>query len=147
MKTKQFIKEVKHMGFEAREYHLFPVIEIFKSEEQIAAVWMNENRLILTTTCDIPFIKLCLEYAETPIKDREEEKEDIVILPDPRNVGEYRYALCKRLDSIGMGIGRVHRSRYSKLTESEIKRNHEYLWQFEKEVEMEVGNGRNLERH
>ena len=61
MKTKQFIKEVEGLGFEAREYHLFPIIEIFKSKEQIAAVWMKENRLMLTTTYDIPFIKLCLD--------------------------------------------------------------------------------------
>ncbi len=133
MKTKQFIKEVKDMGFEVREHYLYSSIKIFKREEQIAVVWMKANRLMLTTAYGIPFIKLCLEYAETPIEEREEEKKYIVILPDPRNDGDYRYALCKRHD--GIGIGHVHRSGCSKITESEIKRNHEYLWQFAKEVE------------
>ena len=130
MKTSEFIKRVEGLGYKtyAREFWI-DVIDRFGLKGTV----FTKNFELSLSTNDIDLIKLCIAYAETPIEEREDEKKYIVILPDPRNDGEYRYALCKRHD--GIGIGQVHRSGYSPLTEAEIKRNHEYLWQFAKEVQ------------
>ena len=127
------------MGFEVREHYLYTTIKIFNREEQIAVVWMKANRLMLTTAYGIPFIKLCLEYAETPIEEREEEKKYIVILPDPEQNSLHVRALCKAgINRVIIGFDNeliVKKQGSFRLTEAEIKRNHEYLWQLAKEVE------------
>ena len=130
MKTSEFINKVEGLGYTTKVCDFW--IDVSDQFDIKGTVFTKSFKIALSTI-DINLIKLCLEYTETPFEEREEEKKYIVILPDPRNDGDYRYALCKRHD--GIGIGHVHRSGYSKLTEAEIKRNHEYLWQFAKEVQ------------
>jgi hypothetical protein len=84
-------------------------------------------------------MKLCIEYAETPLLEREKEKKYTVVVPDPRNNKDFMYMLIKRDDSIE--IGWCHKSHLTGLTESEIKRNHGYLWEFREEVKENKING------
>ena len=97
------------------------VISCFKSSD------------IFLFTKDIELAKLCIEYAETPISEREEEKKYRVVLPDPKNGCDVKYMLTKQNGEVT--ILRAHRCHLTPLTEAEIKRNHEYLWQFAKEVQ------------
>ena len=82
-------------------------------------------------------IKLCLEYAETPVSEREDEKKYRVRIPDsPERTPVY--ALCKLVNGCVV-INQTNESNFQEhdrfhLTESEIKRSHEYLWQFAREV-------------
>lgn len=131
MKTSEFIKKVEDMGYRAEitgntmfikgKYGVFLGFSYFQFENHFQI-----------DTADLKLAKLCIEYAETPLADREEEKKYTVVLPDPRNDSTHRYMLVKRYD--GIRIGWCHVSHLQGLTESEIKRNHEYLWQFAKEV-------------
>ena len=131
MKTSEFISKVESLQYDVSAVESF--IHVKTHFGTTCARVYTKGRHVILDTDNMSLAKLVIEYAETPISERKEEKKYIVILPDPRNDGEYRYALCKRRD--GIGIGQVHRSGYSKLTEAEIKRNHEYLWQFAKEVQ------------
>ena len=88
MKTKEFLKKVKNLGFEARtEFGLkgeFIEIRIGDGEEDFVVIWPKFTFAI--STIEYGFVdlkdllpleelyKLCFEYASTPVKDREEEK-------------------------------------------------------------------------
>lgn len=88
MKTKEFIKKVKNLGFEARvEYsRKGELIEIWigDDEEDFVVIWPKFTFAISTIEggfMDLKsplrlkeLYKLCFEYASTPIEDREEEK-------------------------------------------------------------------------
>ena len=88
MKTKEFIKKVKSLGFEARvEYSRKgePVeFWIGDGEEDFVVIWPKFTFAISTIDggfMDLKYplplkelYKLCFEYASTPVKDREEEK-------------------------------------------------------------------------
>lgn len=139
MKTSEFIKRIEEFGYEVvhqrdeiqaweNEYDLRPKVRIQKSKA---------NRLILN--CEsYSLIKLCIEYAETPLLEREEEKKYIVILPDPNRIGKRVYALGKNLGEVIIRNTQrqgLEDSDMYHLTESEIKRNHEYLWEFRREVQ------------
>ena len=88
MKTKEFIKKVKELGFEVEcglgEKGELIEIWIGDSEEDFVVIWPNFTFAI--STIEYGFVdlkdplpleelyKLCFEYASTPVKDREEEK-------------------------------------------------------------------------
>ena len=88
MKTKEFIKKVKSLGFEARvEYsRKGEPIELWigDDEEDFVVIWPKFTFAISTIEggfMDLKYplplkelYKLCFEYASTPVKDREEEK-------------------------------------------------------------------------
>lgn len=133
MKTKEFIKRVEGLGYRVTKYPPLPVYEVFRRDWLSAAIPMDAEALTLTTTNDLAFAKLCIEYAETPIEEREEEKKYTVVIPDIKNTTNHMYALLNR--ESGVGIRYCEKSWIDGLTEAEIKRNHEYLWQFAKEVE------------
>lgn len=134
MKTSEFKKRVMelNLGVEVIETSNSITVRAMYSELIKAIVSaVSEDTLMLNTT-NIKLMKLCIKYAETPIEEREEEKKYTVVLPDPRNDGTHCQALYKGL--YGICIGYVYRYDLEGFTEAEIKRNHEYLWQFAKEV-------------
>lgn len=139
MKTKEFIKRVEGLGYRVMKFPPLSVYEVFRRDWLSAAIPMDAEALTLTTTNDLAFAKLCIEYAETPIAEREEVKKYRVELPDSENLARERvYALAKTCEG-NIVINRVTKNNFNnercRLTEAEIKRNHEYLWQFAKEVE------------
>lgn len=88
MKTKEFVKRVKELGFEV-EIELgkkgeFIEFRIGDGEEDFVIIWPKITFAI--STIEYGFVdlkdplpleelyKLCFEYASTPVKDREEEK-------------------------------------------------------------------------
>lgn len=93
MKTKEFIEKVKKLGF-CIEYYKNPfsnvkssdcdLITIYHEDRILVKVWTNCRYAISTISdghsCFIngydvdKLYKLCFEYANTPVKDREEEK-------------------------------------------------------------------------
>lgn len=134
MKTSEFKKKIEALGFKVREYE--SAISVY---DRVGCIRAVINRLhtetISLNTSRLCLIKLCLEYAETPIEEREEEKKYTVVLPDPERKNadcvlgrtpDNRVVICIK------DAGDFDDSNF--LTESEIKRNHEYLWQFAKEV-------------
>ena len=88
MKTKEFIKKVKSLGFKARvEYDGKGELAEFRigNGEQDFVVISNKFTFAISTIEDgftdlkypLPLkelYNLCFEYASTPVKDREEEK-------------------------------------------------------------------------
>ena len=88
MKTKEFIKRVKKLGFEIEiEYGRNGELVEFRirdDEEDFVIIWPKFTFAINTIEggfMDLKYplplkelYKLCFEYASTPVKDREEEK-------------------------------------------------------------------------
>ena len=88
MKTKEFLKKVKSLGFEIRiEYGRKGELVEFRigdDEEDFVVIWPKFTFAISTIEggfMDLKYplplkelYKLCFEYASTPIGDREEEK-------------------------------------------------------------------------
>ena len=139
MKTSEFKKTVKELGFRVVEGNPDGISVRTIHSELIKAIVSKvlEDTLMLNTT-SIKLMKLCIEYAETPIEEREEEKKYTVVLPDPEFTGSARMILSRAYgEKIILLVSheeRVGCLESQRLTESEIKRNHEYLWQFAKEV-------------
>jgi len=137
MKTKEFIKRVKEMGYDVD--NTTALLRINKQGDRCANIEKNYDEMLLFNTANIPFAKLCIEYAETPIAEREEMKKYTVVIPDPLRRGRRVMALG-RLEEYKDEIIIQHlkpetlKSERCILTEAEIKRNHAYLWQFAKEV-------------
>jgi len=139
MKTKEFIEKVE--GLESYSVVIdrgYAKICNRRKDINFAEVSMHQTNYLEVSSFNYKLIKLCLEYAETPIVEREEVKKYTVVLPDPERAATI-IALAKIEKFIIIGveeIGHPLPNNYH-LTEAEIKRNHEYLWQFAKEVEAE----------
>ena len=137
MKTKQFIKEVEALGYSTTNNGYFLEFWVMHKSRASARVSIKGEALYLNTSY-LSLIKLCMEYTETPIEEREEEKFYTVQIPDsPERTNVF--ALCKLVNG-DVCINSTSQHNFKKhdryrLTESEIKRSHEYLWQFAKEVE------------
>ena len=138
MKTSEFKKMVKELGFKVVDETPNGISVRTIHNELVKAIVSRvlKDTLLLNTT-SIKLMKLCIEYAETPIEEREEEKKYRVRIPDsPERTPVY--ALCKLVNGCVV-INQTNESNFQeydryRLTEAEIKRNHEYLWQFAKEV-------------
>lgn len=140
MKTKEFIKKVKEMGYHAKNMGFNLAVWGINNREVFAHISTGRSHILYLNTSDFYLIRLCLEYAETPIEEREDEKLYTVQLPDALKRGKRIFALGKLKEHESeIIIQKVKKETLNcdrcKLTESEIKRNHEYLWQFAKEVE------------
>ena len=82
MKTKQFIKEIKSMGFDVKELHYnlaiyegneFTLAHVSKKEVGVLVTdFPNFYRLEHDTKLQL--LDLLIEYAKTPIEDREEDE-------------------------------------------------------------------------
>lgn len=131
MKTSEFKKRLEELSYKVTlKRGMF--LDISTHHGKHCAEICIVSKFFALNTVSLELAKLCIEYAETPISEREEEKKYFVILPDPRNDGTRCQALYKGL--YGIFIGYVYRRDLQGFTEAEIKRNHEYLWQFAKEV-------------
>ena len=132
MKTSEFKKKLFDMAdFYIGESKEWTIVS-FNSAVVAQIKRSNRPEVVFYSLPTRAMVDICLDYAKTPLLEREDEKKYIVILPDPRNDGTHCQALFKGL--YGICIGYVYRHDLQGFTESEIKRNHEYLWQFAKEV-------------
>jgi len=146
MKTEEFIERVEEIGCESLNYEVVQssiyLAVVVKDFYETVAVDISKIRVntISFKTGDYDLIKLCLEYAETPIEEREEPKLYTVVLPDSLKRGRRVYALGKLVEHEDeVIIQKINLSTLEnprcRLTEEEIKCNHGYLYQFAKEVE------------
>lgn len=131
MKTSEFISKVESLQYDVSTVEGFIYIKTYFGTTCARAY--TKGRHVIFDTDNMNLAELVIEYAETPIEEREDEKKYIVILPDPRNDGAHCQALYKGVYGICIGYG--YRHDLQGFTEAEIKRNHEYLWQFAKEVQ------------
>ncbi|GEM_PF-5704140 len=135
MKTSEFKKRLGELGFFIAETE--GVIDALTLGGKFCARVYKDKPKVVLSTDSTKLAKLCIEYAETPIEEREEEKKYRVRIPDsPERTPVY--ALCKLVNRCVV-INQTNESNFQehdryRLTEAEIKRNHEYLWQFAKEV-------------
>ncbi len=140
MKTKEFIRLVEKLGYNVFQFE--KNLRVFDSLtcRGIASI-SKEREMDLDINTDFYVLaNLCVEYAKTPIEEREDEKLYTVQIPDTLKKGQRIFALGKLQENQDeVIIQKVKLETLNcdrcKLTESEIKRNHSYLWQFAKEVE------------
>ena len=131
MKTSEFKKRLEELSYKVTlKRGMF--LDISTHHGKHCAEICIVSKFFALNTVSLELAKLCIEYVETPIEEREEEKKYTVVLPDPRNGYDVKYMLTKQNGDVT--ILRAHRCHLTPLTEAEIKRNHEYLWQFAKEV-------------
>lgn len=142
MKTREFIEKVVKLGYSIVEedYGCKRLLISTSGGLTVINAWTSRENTLSVQSSNIDLIKLCIEYAETPLSEREEVKKYTVVLPDDESRCESaRIVLAKTED--GRVIlnttkkGNVERLTRYHLTEAEIKRNHSYLWQFREEVE------------
>ena len=142
MKTSEFNKRVEQLGYRTCKNAAW--LDVIAFNHHIPEVQVNTAiDAIRVNTTNKELIKFCIAYAETPIEEREEEKKYRVIIPDPeREVSREslaRIVLARTVNGkIVINVAKksnIETLKRYRLTESEIKRNHEYLWQFAKEVE------------
>lgn len=144
MKTKEFIEKVKKLGF-GIEYYKNPLsnvglrcdydlFTIYLEDKDLVEIWTNCRYAISTISdghsCFIngydveELYKLCFEYANTPVEDREEEKKFLI---------QHKYLVSKNLLPVNLAWNKlkdVYRSINLKVD------NHIYQAQFTlKEVE------------
>ena len=132
MKTSEFKKRLEELSYKVTlKRGLF--LDISTHRGKHCAEICIVSKFFALNTVSLELAKLCIEYVETPISEREDEKKYTVVLPDPKNGYDVKYMLTKQNGEVT--ILRAHRCHLTPLTESEIKRNHEYLWQFAKEVQ------------
>ena len=135
MKTSELRERIRKLYYFTAENEAFT--DALTIHGAICARAYTKSSHVILNTDNMNLAKLVIEYAETPINEREEEKKYIVIIPDPESEGS-RFVLARTVNGkIVINIAKMSSieslKRYH-LTEAEIKRNHEYLWQFAKEV-------------
>lgn len=137
MKTSEFISKVESLGYQANVCEFW--IDVIDRFGVKGVVFTNGSNLALSTN-NIDLVKICVEYAETPILERREDvKRYVVVIPDNENESKERvYTLARVSDGRVMinrpKIDNLRDNERYHLTEEEIKRNHVYLWQFAEEV-------------
>ena len=138
MKTKEFIEKVKKLGF-CIEYYKNPLsnvglrcdydlFTIYLEDKDLVEIWTNCRYAISTISdghsCFIngydvdKLYKLCFEYANTPVMDREEEKKFLI---------QHKYLVSKNLLPVNLAWNKlkdVYRSINLKVD------NHIYQAQF-----------------
>lgn len=74
MKTKEFIKKVEDLGYTVEDTGV--TYEVYNSILICAVIYKKDNRVSLFYRClaDNDLSKVCVEYAQTPIEEREEEE-------------------------------------------------------------------------
>ena len=137
MKTKEFIKAVKNLGFTIKYYKTpfsnvksndYDLITICLEDKDLVEIWMNCKYAISTISdghsCFLngydvdKLYKLCFEYANTPVMDREEEKKFLI---------KHKYLVSKNLLPVNLAWNKlkdVYRSINLKVD------NHIYQAQF-----------------
>ena len=78
MKTKEFIKQVEELGYKTVKVHSFiTVYDPDNMDEKVAAVSMRSERQLSISDAIYTLAKLLVDYAETPLDEREDDKEII----------------------------------------------------------------------
>jgi hypothetical protein len=140
MKTSEFKEKLKDYSLyvgETEEYFILNycnacIAEVSKTRQGSLSIYSMPFKQLVYTL---------IEYAETPISEREEAKKYRVRIPDMAERTQV-YALCKLANGCVV-INQTNERNFQEhdryhITESEIKRHHEYLWQFAKEVKDET---------
>jgi len=74
MKTKEFIKQVEELGYKTVKVHSFiTVYDPDNMDEKVAAVSMRSERQLSISDAIYTLAKLLVDYAETPLDEREDE--------------------------------------------------------------------------
>lgn len=139
MKTSEFIKKMQQLGYGVIETSDMVSVTSNTIFGLVYAVAFKNQRALILNTASIELAQLCIYYSETPLSEREDEKKYTVVLPDSQRRGKRIMALGK-LSEYDNEVIILHIKKETletercRLTEAEIKRNHEYLWQFAKEV-------------
>lgn len=117
IKTKEFIKKVKKMGFTIEYYKnpfsniksncAYDLITISANNQVLVKIWTNCQYAISTISdghsCYLDgydvdkLYKLCFEYANTPVMDREEEKKYLLL---------HKFAFSKNLNVVNLAYNR-----------------------------------------
>ncbi len=74
MKTKEFIKRVEELGYVVEDTVV--TYEVYNNALICAVIFKKNNRVSLFSEClaNNNLLKICVEYARTPIDEREEEE-------------------------------------------------------------------------
>ena len=117
IKTKEFIKKVKKMGFTIEYYKnpfsniksncAYDLITISANNQVLVKIWTNCQYAISTISdghsCYLDgydveeLYKLCFEYTSTPVEDREEEKKYLLL---------HKFAFSKNLNVVNLAYNR-----------------------------------------
>ena len=75
MKTSEFIEQVEKIGYKTVKVHSFiTVYDPDNMDEKVAAVSMRSERQLSISDAIYTLTKLIVEYAETPLDERDGEK-------------------------------------------------------------------------
>ena len=91
MKTKEFIEKVEELGFTVNTVENYYVI--LNKILVYAEICRTSNRVNLFHECleKNDLLKICVEYAQTPLTEREEEKKYYLRLKDAFYAAAYGY--------------------------------------------------------
>lgn len=112
MKTKEFIERVKKLGFTIKYYKTpfsnvksidYDLITIYVEDKVLVEIWMNckyaistisDGHSLFINVYDVDKLyKLCFEYANTPVMDREEEKKFLI---------QHKYLVSKAICQVNL---------------------------------------------
>lgn len=108
MKTKEFIKKVKELGFEIIRagshidimFNDFVIAGVYTDQMHVMTFYSHEKLLLKNID---KLFNLLVEYAKTPVDEREEEKKFYFYLRHRWFTTEFgdKYYLCKCYNSVG----------------------------------------------
>lgn len=105
MKTKEFIKRIEELGYSYTIENRFIIVDGEKLKS-IAIISLHSMNNALIRTDDDELGKVCFEYAQTPLEEREEDEladeESIRIESFYNHIGERRYRIIR------LETGEVH---------------------------------------
>ena len=107
MKTKEFVEKVNKLGYDCSiQGHL---LYVFEGHHSIACISLCETSYFTMQEGGSELCKLCIEYAQTPLEDREEKKKYHLYLKERNREfygSIYSYlTLCKRNNTFLLDVG------------------------------------------
>lgn len=88
MKTSEFIRIVEELGYEVVDNHV-DYIKVYRDNSSVAVVYKSKVNALYTSyhkSVSDDLFDLCVEYAKTPIEEREEPKKYYLKLPHPYQI-------------------------------------------------------------
>lgn len=75
MKTREFIEQVEKLGYKTvKVYSFITIYDPDNMDQRVAVVSMRSERQLSISDAIYDLTKLLVEYAETPLEEREDEK-------------------------------------------------------------------------
>lgn len=106
MKTSEFIKKVEELGYSYSIENRFIIVDGEKLKSIAIISLHSMNNAVIRTEDDDELGKVCFEYAQTPLEEREdneyEDEESIRIESFYNHIGERRYRIIR------LETGEVH---------------------------------------